>query len=64
MKNIFKSWSVSDCYNWFTGEIGLKMVTENESNKWFPASNSAKEVRDLLLDKAENNGARTSEYRS
>lgn len=58
MKNVFKSWSINDCYNWFTGEIGLKMVTENESNKWFPASNSAKEVRDLLLNKAEDNGVR------
>ena len=58
MKNVFKSWSVKDCYNWFTNEIGLKMITEEESNKWFPQSNSAKEVRDLLLKKAENQGVK------
>lgn len=58
MKNVFKSWSLKDCYNWFTKEVGLKMVTEVDSNKWFPASNSAKEVRDLLLDKAERQGVK------
>ncbi len=56
MKNIFKSWSLDACYKWFSQEIGLKMVTEEKSNKWFPASNSAMEVRDLLVKKAENCG--------
>lgn len=58
MKNIFKSWTLQDCYNWFNKEIGLKMKTEEHSNKWFPASNSAKEVRDLLLKKAEEKNVR------
>ncbi len=58
MKNVFKSWSVKDCYNWFTDEIGLEMVTEEESNKWFPKSNSALEVRDLLLKKALDQGVK------
>lgn len=58
MKNIFKSWSIKDCFNWLNNEITLKMVTEIESNKWFPASNSAKEVRDLLLSKAEYQGVK------
>jgi predicted Rossmann fold flavoprotein len=58
LKNIFKSWSLEACYQWFSKEIGLKMLTEKESNKWFPASNSAKEVRDLLVQKAEKLGVR------
>lgn len=58
MKNIFKSWSIQGCFEWLNKEIGLKMVTETESNKWFPASNSAKEVRDLLLSKAESQGVK------
>lgn len=58
MKNIFKSWSIKGCFDWLDKEIGLKMITETESNKWFPASNSAKEVRDLLLDKAESQGVK------
>lgn len=58
LNKVFKSWSLEACHRWFTDEIGLDMVTEEASNKWFPASNSAKEVRDLLLDAAIRAGAR------
>ena len=58
LNKVFKSWSLEACRRWFTDEIGLDMVTEEASNKWFPASNSAKEVRDLLLDAALRAGAR------
>jgi predicted Rossmann fold flavoprotein len=51
MKNIFKSWSLDQCLEWFQKEIGLEMDCEVETNKWFPKSNSAKEVRNLLLKK-------------
>ncbi|MEX0778210.1 MAG: aminoacetone oxidase family FAD-binding enzyme [Balneolales bacterium] len=53
MRNIFKSWSVERCHQWFEKEVGLVMACEEESNKWFPKSNSAKEVRDLLVKRAE-----------
>ena len=56
VNKIFKSWSLDACHRWFEEELGLQMLTELESNKWFPASNSAKEVRDLLVDKAEHLG--------
>lgn len=52
MKNIFKSWSIQECKKWFEQETGLQLACEAHSNKWFPVSNSAKEVRDLLLQKA------------
>ncbi len=52
LKKIFKSWPVDRCKDWFIQEVGLKLACETESNKWFPESNSAKEVRDLLLQKA------------
>jgi predicted Rossmann fold flavoprotein len=58
LNKVFKSWSLEACHHWFTDDIGLDMVTEEASNKWFPASNSAKEVRDLLLDAAIHAGAR------
>ncbi len=53
MKNIFKSWSLEACKDWFEKDLGLKLACEIESNKWFPASNSAKEVRDKLVQKAQ-----------
>src|SRR5690606_36963138 len=56
LKNVFKSWSLQACHRWFTDEIGLAMETEEHSNKWFPKSHSAKEVRDLLLAKAQRAG--------
>ncbi|MCC5934942.1 MAG: aminoacetone oxidase family FAD-binding enzyme [Balneolales bacterium] len=52
LKKIFKTWSVAGCKRWFTDELGLQLACEEESNKWFPVSNSAKEVRDLLLQRA------------
>lgn len=50
LKKVFKSWSLNACKTWLEEEIGLELATEVESNKWFPVSNSAKEVRDNLLD--------------
>lgn len=58
MKNIFKSWSLEECLQWFQEEIGLEMDCEIETNKWFPKSNSAKEVRDLLVEKALSAGVK------
>ena len=52
MRNIFRSWSVDACRRWFTDEIGLRLACEEASNKWFPESNSAREVRDRLVRKA------------
>jgi len=52
MRNIFKSWSLEECIHWFKEDIGLEMDCEVETNKWFPKSNSAKEVRNLLVKKA------------
>jgi predicted flavoprotein YhiN len=31
------------------GEVGLELAMEEDSSKWFPRSNSAREVRDRLV---------------
>ncbi|MFU8859419.1 MAG: NAD(P)/FAD-dependent oxidoreductase [Cyclonatronaceae bacterium] len=56
MKRIIRSWSLDACREWFTGHLGLKLACETSSNKWFPESNSAREVRDVLLNKALDSG--------
>ncbi len=56
LKNIFKSWSVQQCHSWFEQSLGLEMACEEESNKWFPVSNSAREVRDRLVAAFEKAG--------
>ncbi|MDG5767119.1 aminoacetone oxidase family FAD-binding enzyme [Balneolales bacterium ANBcel1] len=58
LRNIFKSWSVDRCRRWFEDEIGLELECEASSNKWFPKSNSARDVRDRLLRHAESIGVR------
>jgi predicted Rossmann fold flavoprotein len=57
MKHIFKSWSLDRCKDWLSYEIGLELSCEVETNKWFPQSNSAKEVRNSLLQSMLNVGA-------
>jgi predicted Rossmann fold flavoprotein len=52
LKRIFKSWSVEACKTWFEHDLKLSLSCEIESNKWFPTSNSAEEVRDSLVDRA------------
>ncbi|MCH8523565.1 MAG: aminoacetone oxidase family FAD-binding enzyme [Balneolales bacterium] len=52
LKRIFKSWSVEGCKNWFIDDLQLPLACEVETNKWFPVTNSAKDVRDALLNKA------------
>lgn len=56
LRNIFKSWSIDQCRRWFEEEIGLELLCETKTNKWFPKSNSAREVRDKLLQHAESLG--------
>lgn len=52
MKRIFKSWSVDACKVWFESELHLPLACELETNKWFPVTNEAKDVRDALLNQA------------
>jgi predicted Rossmann fold flavoprotein len=52
LKRIFNSWSLEACKDWFEQDLGLPLACETESNKWFPVSNSARDVRDALLNRA------------
>lgn len=54
LKKILKSWYVKGCLDWFQA-MGLELSCEEKSNKWFPKSNSAREVRDKLLAEAQRN---------
>ena len=56
MKNVLASWSVDRCHAWLEQDIGLQMGIEHVSNKYFPLSNSSREVRDKLLAACEREG--------
>lgn len=45
LRAVFASWTLDECHAWLSSDVGLKMVLEQETLKWFPASNSGREVR-------------------
>lgn len=51
LRAVFASWSVWDCWAWLSDpeHVGLQLELEDETNKWFPASNSSKDVRNHLV---------------
>ena len=51
MRAVFASWDVWDCWSWLSDpdQVGLQLELEDETQKWFPASNSSKDVRDSLV---------------
>ena len=58
MRNMLRSWPLSEQIGFFEGELGIPLAEETESAKLFPRSNRARDVRDGLLREAERSGAR------
>ena len=52
------SWSVDRCKEWLEEDVGLALGVERETNKYFPLSNSSKEVRDKLVSACERAGVK------
>lgn len=55
LRAIFASWGVWQCWSWLSEaeHVGLQLSLEEESNKWFPTSNSSRQVRDKLVKACE-----------
>ena len=58
---VFDTFPLQQIRDWITrpeklGGLGLQLVLEEETQKFFPASNSAREVRDRLLHACEREG--------
>jgi len=51
LRSLFRTWSLKACQEWLESpeQVGIELALEEETNKWFPKSNSAKEVRDRLV---------------
>jgi hypothetical protein len=49
LRAVFSSWSLDECHDWLDRQVGLRMVLEEETRKWFPASNSGREVSVAVL---------------
>src|SRR5689334_10362951 len=60
LRRILRAWSLDGQRRFFEQEVGLPLVLESETGKWFPASNSARQVRDRLLTLAFRKGVEVS----
>ncbi len=56
LRRMIRSWPLHEQVAFFEHEIGLPLVEEPESGKLFPASQSARDVRDRLLACARRTG--------
>lgn len=56
LKALLKSWSVDRCRAWIEEDVGVALGLEETTNKYFPLSNSSKEVRDRLVEACEKVG--------
>ena len=56
LRKLIRSWPLRDQIAFFEQEAGIPLVEEPESAKLFPASQSARDVRDRLLGLADARG--------
>jgi len=56
LRKMLLSWPLSEQRRFFEEEVGLDLVLEPETGKLFPASNSARQVRDGLVALARRRG--------
>ncbi len=52
VRAVFASWALGECKAWLEDTVeglGLPLSLERETQKYFPSSNSSKEVRDRLV---------------
>jgi len=57
LRNIIRSWPLREQIAFFEKDLGIPLVEETESQKLFPVSNKARDIRDGLLQLATQSGA-------
>ena len=58
LRAVFRSWTLDQCKHWLEQDLGLQLASEPGTAKWFPVSNSAKEVRNRLVAACKEQGVR------
>lgn len=56
LRGMLRSWPLGSQHAYFERELGLPLVLEADTGKWFPASNRARDVRDALVTRARSLG--------
>lgn len=57
LRNMLRSWPLREQVAFFEDEVGIPLKVEEESQKMFPVSNKARDIRDGLLRVAREAGA-------
>jgi predicted Rossmann fold flavoprotein len=60
LRALFSRWSLAECRSWLedADQVGIPLKLEAATNKLFPASDSARDVRDALVAACEARGVR------
>ena len=58
LHNILRSWPLAAQHAFFEDALGQRLVLEPDSGKWFPESQRARDVRDALVSRVREAGAR------
>ncbi len=58
LRRILRSWPLREQRDFFSSELGLRLVLEPETGKLFPETNRARDVRDGLVNAARRAGAK------
>ena len=56
LQRLLRSWPLRGQHEFFERDVGVPLMFEAESRKWFPASNRARDVRDGLIALARRRG--------
>ena len=59
LRKILLSWPLAEQRTFFEAELGMRLEREEETGKLFPASHKARDVRDTLVARVREAGART-----
>jgi predicted Rossmann fold flavoprotein len=59
LKRLLRLWPLTEQRAFFERELGMRLVLEEETGKLFPESNRARDVRDRLVERVREAGART-----
>lgn len=58
LRNMLRAWPLEGQKRFFEDDVGLRLVLEEETGKFFPDTHHAKDVRDALVARAREDGAR------
>lgn len=58
LRKILRSWPLAEQRAFFEAELGMRMILEPETGKLFPETDRARDVRDGLVDRVREAGAR------